>query len=204
MKYILIVFVTLFITLELVQAQSVDRFIRIVGSSKHEFISDGVKIEFQLSEIQENSRNQTSGMPFDSVYYNFVKELSKLGIKEEDIELNSVNLRYNNFSKVYSIFSNNQKITDKISSLKIDGVVVSSILYTYSTIEPQIIENLILSAIDDAKRKAQKITQETNLKLGKILNIEDSSGGCCNEIKETKELKTTKMYNVNITFELEG
>ena len=32
-------------------AQSIERFIRIVGTSKHEFVSNGVKIDLNVSEI---------------------------------------------------------------------------------------------------------------------------------------------------------
>ena len=38
--------------------------------------------------------------------------------------------------------------------------------------------------------------------VGKILNIEDTSTGCCGEIKDSKESVTTVTYHVNVTFEL--
>jgi hypothetical protein len=41
-----------------------------------------------------------------------------------------------------------------------------------------------------------------SMKLGKILNIEDTSSGCCQEIEDSKNNKVSKTYKVNITFEL--
>lgn len=185
-------------------AQSIERFIRIVGTSKHEFVSNGVKIDLNVSEIPENSRGGVKAMSYDSVHYKFIAALKKIGLNENNIETNNININrnYMSFSKNYSLYANDQKTPEKLASLKLEGVQINSILYTYSKIENQDIENMLLNAIEDAKRKAVNITKETGLKLGKILNIEDTSGGCCGDIKETKETKITKTYNVNITFEL--
>lgn len=204
MKQILSIISVLLLMPILISAQSTERFIRIVGTSKHEFVSNGVKLDLSISEIAENTRSGTKSISYDSAYYKFVSELKKLNIKESDLETNNINFNrnYNSISKNFSLYVNNQNIPEKIASLKLEGVQITSILYTYSNIDPQVIENMLLNAIEDAKRKAAKITKETGLKLGKILNIEDSSGGCCGDIKETKEAKTTKTYNVNITFEL--
>ncbi|HMT72255.1 MAG TPA: SIMPL domain-containing protein [Saprospiraceae bacterium] len=185
-------------------AQSTERFIRIVGSSKHEFVSNGVKLDLSISEITENTRLGTKPLSYDSVYLKFVSEIKKLNINESDLQTKNTNFsRSNNsFSKNFILITNDKNIPEKLANLKLEGVQITEIHYTYNNNLTPEIENMLLNAIDNAKRKASKIAQETGMKLGKILNIEDISGGCCGDIKDTKETKTTKSYDVNITFEL--
>lgn len=188
----------------LIQSQSTDRFLRIIGNSKHEFLSQGANIGVQINEIIENTRTGTLGASYDSVYHKFKIALQDLGINESNLEIhNLIASRNSNIkSRNFILHLGSIALAEKVSSIKIEGVNFISIEYTYSNIEPHIIENMLLQAIEDAKRKANNIARETGLVLGKILNIEDSSGGCCGEIKPTKEINTTKLYNVTITFEL--
>lgn len=203
-NFLLIIYLFSCSQFDTLQSQSTERFIRIIGNSKHEFISEGANIGIQINEILENTRTGVVGVSYDSVFKKFTIALNDLGLKESNLELNNllVSRGSNVRTKSFTIHAPSIQLAEKITTLKIDGVNFNSIEYTYPNTEPNIIENMLLQAIEDAKRKANNIARETGLTLGKILNIEDNSGGCCGEIKPTKEINTSKSYNVTITFEL--
>ncbi len=185
-------------------AQSTERFIRIVGTSKQKFNSNGIKIELNISDVMENNRNGVRAMNFDSVYIKFINELRKFNLEEKNLEVNSANISrgYNGFSKSYFIYSGDKNLAEKIAGLKLNGVQLTSVQYTYSNIGSNEVEGMLLNAINDAKRKAKNIADELGLKLGRILNIEDTSGNCCGNIKDSKDAIETIEYHVNITFAL--
>ena len=89
-----------------------------------------------------------------------------------------------------------------LQQINLTGVLVNAGLFTYPPADPIIESQLPIAAIEDAKRKAESISKEVGMRVGKILNIEDTSSGCCDQIKESKESVTTVAYQVNVTFEL--
>lgn len=185
-------------------SQSTERFIRIVGNANYEFEANAAKLIYKVSEIAANEKKGTKHSTFSDVYSDFRYKLDSLNIDSEKITRTDVNLgKYsNNISKTYELYINSISDLEKITSLKIDGVRLNSIKYVYDNIDPAIQENLMMLAIEDAKRKANNICSEIDMELGKILNIEDSSSGCCGDIKDSKEIKTKKKYGLYITFEL--
>ncbi|NNE27908.1 MAG: SIMPL domain-containing protein [Saprospiraceae bacterium] len=105
-------------------------------------------------------------------------------------------------SKNYQLIVYSEKDLESVLQLNGPGVKVSSVNFGYSSIDPGIEESLIMDSINDAKRKANRIVSNLDMKLGKIISIEDTSSGCCKTIKDSKT-KTTKIkYSVNVKFEL--
>jgi uncharacterized protein YggE len=184
--------------------QTTDRFIRIVGSSSHEFNSDGIKVEFAISEVAANERKEIAHVPYEDVYAGFIDALQSLGIEEGQLTRKDFNVnKYGQtMVKNMTLSLNDIAKVQRIGEVVNEGVRISSMVYTYSNVAPAIESQLIIDAINDAKRKAANICKEIDMHLGKILNIEDTSTGCCGEIKDSQQPTTTKTYNVNVTFEL--
>jgi len=187
-----------------IYSQSTENFIRIIGNANHTYESDITRVYFSVSEIAPNEYKKISYKPLEDSYSEFVMKLQEIGINENKIiQTNSELSKYNKTkTKYYFVDVEDNKQLNPLSGLQDDGFKVKEIKYLYKNIDPEIETRLSFSAIKDAKRKAQRICSEIDMTLGKILNIEDKSSGCCNFIKESRESETTKKYNITITFEL--
>lgn len=185
-------------------SQSNDRFIRIIGNANHTYESNVTRVYFTVNEIAPNEYKKIAYKPIDIAYSDFIKRMDEIGIEENDIvQTNSEISKYNKTkTRYYYVDINNQKKMDELSGLQGEGFKVKEVKYLYTDIDQELETNLSLSAIKDAKRKAQNICTEIDMDLGKILNIEDKSSGCCSAISESKKSETTKKYNITITFEL--
>lgn len=204
------IFILAILTILLIQSvgisQSTDRFIRIVGNAVHEFKSEGVRLEIGISEIQPNEYRKISYQKFDDTYQDFISILKEIGLNETYLKNSpKTNTKYSKtFTRNYILEVKRKDQINKLAELaKMEGVKISEIRYIYEY-NKSIEEQLALSAIQDAKRKAENLCKALNLKLGKIINIEDISGGCCSYLKPTKEDTTIKSYTVNVSFALKG
>ena len=188
----------------MVQAQSTERFIRIIGNSEHTYISDISRVYFTVSEIAPNEYKKISYKPFEKSYDEFVAKLQEFGFSEKEIASSNaeINKYHKTKTKNYYIDIDDRSELDKFSGLQNEGFKVKEVKYLYANIDADIENLLSLDAIHDAQRKARKLCSEVDLKLGKILNIEDKSSGCCSSIPESREPTTIKKYRVTVTFEL--
>lgn len=204
MKKIGILATLLFMVCSNIASQSTDRFIRIVGNASYEFEADAARAEFNLREIIGNEMKNIEAVSFDDVYTMFLHKLDSLNFNVKNLRRTDINLKkYNSgVSKTYELYIDSVSDVDKLPILKSVGVNLNSIKYVYDNVDPAIQENLMMLAIEDATRKASNICDKINMKLGKVLNIEDSSSGCCGDIKDSKESRTKKKYGLYITFEL--
>ncbi len=185
-------------------SQSTDRFIRIVGNASHTFEADGLILEISVSEVSGNEYKKISSMPFEEVHSHFITALSNIGIPETALVRTDKNTSKANQASFrnYSLTLNDKTKIRALQEISLNGVGVTSGLYTYQPVDQMIERELTINAIEDAKRKAESIGKEVGMRVGKILNIEDTSKGCCGEIKDSKESTTTVTHNVNVTFEL--
>lgn len=183
--------------------QSTERFIRIIGNASQEFISTGTVLNFVISEVAPNEYKQIRYKSIDQAYSEFVEEMGKIGIPESKLMRTTGNIsKYaKTVQRAYSLSLNDQKQLDAVSAMDISGVKLNSINYTY-TYDEDVEQSLALSAIDDAKRKAKNLCSSIGMNMGKILNIEDTSNGCCSDMGENKEPTMKKAYKVKVTFEL--
>lgn len=186
-----------------ISGQSTERFIRIIGNAGQEFVSNGTVVDFVISEVAPNEYKQIRYKSIDQAYSEFVEEMGKIGVPESELKRTAGNIsKYvKTVQRAYSVNSSSQKKLDAIGTINISGVKMSGINYTYQ-FEEDVEQNLALSAIDDAKRKAKNICAELGMKMGKILNIEDTSSGCCADMTTSKEATMKKTYKVKVTFEL--
>mgnify|MGYP003596873550 CR=1 FL=1 len=203
MKYAILILLSFSLPANPASSQSTDRFIRIVGNASHTFTADGRIFEISISEVAANDYKKVSAIPFEDVYSRFITELNTIGIPENAL------VRTDKTSKVNQPSFRNYSLTLKdkaqilaLQQVNLTGVVVNAGLYTYPPTDPIIESQLPIAAIEDAKRKAESISKEVGMRVGKILNIEDTSSGCCDQIKESKESVTIVTYQVNVTFEL--
>lgn len=185
-------------------AQSTEKFIRIVGNSSAEYQNNGVLISIEISEILPNEYKQITYKSIEDVYTEFITKISTIGINE-----NSLMKVIKSFGKGYSKtmsqsyeLSTNLETMIKLRSLDFEGISFNDIKYTFPKIGMDGEEDLALNAINDAKRKANFLAEKNGFKVGKILNIEDFSSGCCHEIAPKPDAQVRLVYRVNVTFEL--
>jgi len=188
-------------------AQSTDRFIRIIGNAKKEYKASSATVSLSISEIQPNEYRNVRYKPEETVLQDLLTALKKLGYAESDLTkddagmFNSYGSYQNARTTKYKLFVKNLSQLENLDVV-VEGVKFSEVRYQFDAPGPEAEEALALEAVKDAERKAKRLAADTNKKVGKILNIEDSSSGCCRTIAENTQPKVTQGYRVNITFEL--
>ena len=172
-----------------VDAQSTERFIRVVGNAKHEFKADHLRLNFSISEVAPNEYKKISYKPLEKTYAEVVEAFSAIGLSERDLMRSTAN--FGKFSKTetkkYYIVFRDKQLLDDLAKIKIEGFKISGVRYQYKNIDPNIETTMSFTAIEDAKRKAEKLCQEMGVKRGKIISVIDRSGGCCIAIKDSKK-----------------
>ncbi|MES2410171.1 MAG: SIMPL domain-containing protein [Bacteroidota bacterium] len=200
-----IILFTLLFT-NIINAQSTDRFIRIIGNSSYEFNADTYRVYFNVSEILPNNYNKEEYKSLESNVSETLDNLKKMGVKENHIFKNYKSKNANNYNNTkveyYYIDVTSKELLNKITGMKNTGFKMETTKFLYLNINPDIETNLSKEAITDAERKAKSITKEIGKKLGKILNIEDKTTACCSDFGETEQNSILKKYSLNITFEL--
>jgi uncharacterized protein YggE len=188
-------------------AQSTDRFIRIVGNAKKEYKASSATVSLSVSEVQPNEYRNVRYKTEETVLQDLITALKKLGYTESDLTkddaamFNSYGSYQNPRTTKYKLFVKNLSQLENLD-LIVEGVKFSEARYQFDAPGPEAEEAMALEAVKDAERKAKKLAADTNKKVGKILNIEDTSSGCCRTIAEGQQPKTAQNYRVNITFEL--
>jgi len=193
-----------FLFLTTIQSQSTERFIRIIGNSNHVFESNLSRVYFTVNEVAPNEYKKISYKTIESAHAEFVEKMQQIGFQENEIiQTNGKLSKFNKTkTKYYYIDVSDQEKLDGLSGLQNPAYSISEVKYLYTNLDPNTESKLSLEAIKDAKRKAKKLCDELDMKLGKVLNIEDRSSGCCTVIEESKRSETAKKYNITITFEL--
>lgn len=201
----IMVFGFLTLLISSLNAQSTDRFVRIIGNAERTFKYENSVINVVITEVAPNDYRQTRYKTIEQVQAEYVAELAKIGVPASSLVVES-NLELNQYQKVRS---QKYKLTlpkdfplGKLTDIFVEGVNVKDVKYTYANVGSNLEEELAAEALKDARRKAERLAKEVGKKLGKVLNIEDKSNGCCQEIKETASPTTKLVYKVNITFEL--
>lgn len=165
--------------------QTTERFIRIIGNAVHEFEAEGLSLDVAISEVQPNKYKKIAYKKFEDSYQEFISQLKAIGLSENDLKDSpKTNLKYNKtFTKNYTLKMTQKSQISELGELdKIEDARITNIKYTYGN-NSAVEEELALSAIKDAKRKAQNLCDALDLELGKMLNIEDTSSGCCSSLK---------------------
>ena len=199
-------FIISFLSFSTTFAQTGERFIKIVGNSKAEYVSDGLALYLTVAEIQPNEYRQVRYKPIETVFQTLVSNVVKLGYKEADLKRDlrtSAGAGYQAVkSERYVINVTDADQAAKLMKSDMEGVTLSEIKYVFKAPGVEAEESLAIEAIKDAERKAKRLVKEIGKKIGKILNLEDKSSGCCREIEDNKDRVVTKQYKLNVTFEL--
>lgn len=195
-------FLLLFVILN-INAQSTERFIRIIGNAKKEVNATKAKVYLTISETKENKHLKIEEKSYSDVYSEFISKLTEIEINEKDLNKSFKKLNTHNRieSKKFFIETNFSSL-EKILSIKLNGIKISDIKYLYLLENEKIESELSFKAIQDAKRKAKAICDEINMKVGKILNIEVKPSDLSYTLKESKEDSVFTTYKVSITFKL--
>tara|TARA_R110001632_G_scaffold36869_5_gene93137 strand:+ start:8723 stop:9337 length:615 start_codon:yes stop_codon:yes gene_type:complete len=202
MKKLILTSAFILFTILSINAQSTERFIRVVGNSQKEIKANKIKIVFKISETVENTYSKTEKKTYQESYSDFIKKLSVLGFKESELALKprfgSRNPRTE--SKSYIIETNINSL-EKLLSIKQTGLYIQEIKYLFP-LDNNLETELSLLAIEDAKRKANTICNRVKMKLGKVLNIEVKLNDFSQSKNESKDSTIIKTYRVYITFKL--
>lgn len=190
------------------KSQSTERFIRIVGNSAYTFKADSYRVYFNVSEILPNEYAKTEYKSLESNQAELNENLKKLGVKENQLMINYKN-RSLSYSGAYGnakmnffyIDIDNKDLLNKILALKSNGFKIEMTKFIFNDNKNAEFD-LAKSAIEDAKRKAEKIAKEINMKVGKILNIEDKTSDCCSNLGELDSDQIGKKYTINVTYQL--
>jgi uncharacterized protein YggE len=187
-------------------AQSTDRFIRIVGNAKKEYKASKAALTFTVSEVQPNEYRQIKYKPVEMVFQELSTALSKMGYRPADLTKDNAAAFSSGFQSVrterYRLILKDLSTLSEVSAVGVEGVKVGDFKYIFDEPGYSAEEEMALNAVKDAERKAKKLALEIGKKVGKILNIEDKSSGCCREIQENGKPEIFHTYKVNVTFEL--
>lgn len=185
------------------EAQSTDKFIRIIGNANEEVQADRAKVEFGITEIKANSFNETEDKNYETVYNEVMEQFLENGFREDEIQKSYSNLnRGYNAGPVTFFLETDYENLNKFMNINHPGFRVVNINYIYSDIEKDLESRLSLEAIEDGKRKANFLAEKINRKLGPILNIEVKEGEFSSNVREKKEEKSLISYRVTITFQM--
>lgn len=189
-----------------VYAQSTDRFIRIIGNAKKEYKASKAALAFTVSEIQPNEYRQVKYKPIETVLQELTANLVKMGYNAADLTKDNAAAFSGSFQSVrtekYRLVLKDLSKLQEVSGVVVEGVKIGELKYLFDEPGYAAEEEMALNAVKDAERKAKKLASEIGKKVGKILNIEDKSSGCCREIQENVRPEFTHTYKVNVTFEL--
>ncbi len=189
-------------------AQSTEKFIRIVGNSSYEIKSNTTRVYFTISENSRYDKNtKTEKTSYDSVYTKVASELKKIGIKETDFfsiikPKNQSSYGSEMKSKSYYVDVNDKIKLEKLIDQKIIGFRIDNVKYLYSNSAENKEIEFAKKAIEDAERKAKSLAKSIGKSVGKVLNLEDKNTTCCSNIGEYEKETFSGKYTVNITFEL--
>ena len=77
-KFIYLIIFALMIS-NLLNAQSTEQYIRIIGNAKKEVQANKVKIEFTISELKANTYNKTEDQDYQAVYSEVISQFKENG-----------------------------------------------------------------------------------------------------------------------------
>ena len=152
-----------------------------------------------------------------SDYYNQIRSLDEIkqeyfqkiavegidpkGFKED--KLSYLSLGYKKEGTFLVFDTNSKEIIQKLFSNTIAGVRVNSI-YVETNLTTEKVQELATAAIEKARKKAQKIVEKQNRKIGKILKIIDHQNDKVSQfsILSTNGESSRYPYSTTVVFEL--
>lgn len=203
MKKTVLFLLLILISASFVQAQSTERFIRIIGNAKKEIRASKAKVQFSVSAQKASSYNETSkDVSLEEAYSATMAELAKNGVSESDVQpFIKGRSSLGSAARSYYFIIDFDKL-EKINQIQVAGFNMADIKYIFEAPDENLETQLSLEAINDAKRKAKAICDEINKEVGKILNIEIKEAGFGAEQLENNKDVMIHSYRVAVTFKL--
>lgn len=197
----------LFFLVNAAQSQNSDRFIRVVGNAKKEYVSNRAVLIFTVSEVQPNEYRQVRYKSVDAVFQDLSAAIKQAGFNASSLVKDDSNPLASGYqstvrSERYRFTLDNLSKLSEATGIVAEGAKLTEVKYQYDVPGIAAEDDLARNAMNDAERKAEKLAKEAGKKIGKILNIEDRSSGCCREIEEAIRPTIIHNYKVNVTYEL--
>ena len=171
--------------------------------------SDGLKVEFSLSEIPGNEYKKILPISMEEVRSEFNAALKANKFDPAKVVKDKLkNLTATNYGKAaienYYIEVKSEDEAEVISKMKTEGFKISTVSYIFTSTADDYGDEMSIEAIQDAKRKANNIAKAVGKEVGAILNIEDMKNinSSATSRYAVKSNTQTISYRVNVTFEL--
>ena len=200
----IILFTAFLLSFLISNAQSTEKFIRIIGNAKIDLKAEDAMVYFTIQEKPENSYNPQNGISLDTIHKNLIQAITDAGLNADGLEESYDNLnRYSRSKSQNFVYKTNISNLKKIYSINVEGANITKVSYLIPEIDTKIETQLSSDAIEDADRKAEALCKKIGQKRGKILNIEVKSSDLENRSKESVSPVETKNYRVSVTYKLE-
>ena len=200
----IILFTAFLLSFLISNAQSTEKFIRIIGNAKIDLKAEDAMVYFTIQEKPENSYNPQNGISLDTIHKNLIQAITDAGLNADGLEESYDNLnRYSRSKSQNFVYKTNISNLKKIYSINVEGANITKVSYLIPEIDTKIETQLSSDAIEDADRKAEALCKKIVQKRGKILNIEVKSNDLENRSKESVSPVETKNYRVSVTYKLE-
>ena len=191
-------------TVQVTSAQNMERFIKIVGNSEETINTKGIQLKITLQEIEGNEYQKVREKKLDEIKAELTAALPVIGLRSQDLE--EIFPPQSNYGRHktenYTINVKDKEQAKQLYELDIKGLKLNNINYVYDTQHKIDDFAMASAAIGDAQRKAEALAQIVGKKIGKVLNIVDTSYGTI-KIPENVRYETyTYKYTVTITYEL--
>ncbi len=205
-KKLILITLSILLLISVVNSQSTEKFIRILGNAKHVVNSNGIKLKATLQEVAPNEYRKVRYISLDEVRENLNKELATIGLPSSGLEeIWPPSRNYNKSpSENYCIYLKDKETARKVMDIQQEGLSFSDVSYTFDKVDPSVYDDLALEAIADARRKAKALAKEIGKSVGEILNLEDQS-----KVESARSYSSSNSsdskgiaYSVVVTFEL--
>lgn len=202
--YLILFFFTLICT-ESIQAQEGENYIRIVGLAEKTINASGIDITLQLKEIKRDEYQKIREKNIDQIKAELIANLKTIGIPANQLEevWPPTNSYGNQKQETYTIKVKNKDKAREISKFEIKGFACTKFAYYYDNKETVDSSKLALTAIDDARRKAEALAIKAGKKIGKVIRIEDKNAkrDFTPNSYNNKDFSTF-VYALTVTYEL--
>ncbi|MFK8056619.1 MAG: SIMPL domain-containing protein [Saprospiraceae bacterium] len=187
----------------LLTAQSTERYIRVIGNASQEVSASGASLVVTISEVKANDYRDIAARSIEENKESLLSKLQSIGYSSKSINevlpTGTRNSRGKN--RQYSLTLNSVADLEKVVRLTQEGITFGNVKYDFK-LTSELSQQLSISAIQDAKRKAKAIASASDLVAGKILNIEDKPLSLPSmRAKEAKDNVTVE-HRVAVTFDL--
>ena len=202
-------FIFLLFTQTLIAQDFKQNIIRIVGNCTETFQYTDLSVKIKITEVQPDQYRQIRYKSIEQIKAELVEKLKQSNFNTNDIRSDFDYKNYRgNYDKTITehitLRLKNLAEAEKNYKLSVDGVSVEKIDFDFNQITQATEDKMAQCAVEDAKRKAEALAKQNNKKIGRIISLEDRSGGCCRKAPESYDSKSSidLKYSINVIFEL--